>query len=64
MQVREALQAFQKSEADALVVVDGRATRRVLGLLTEAHALRRYREELERQSPDILHAVPSRPDPA
>ncbi len=64
MQVREALQAFQKWEADALVVIDGRATRRVIGLLTEAHALRRYREELERQTPDILQAMPSRPDPA
>ncbi len=54
MQVREALQLFQKNEADALVVVDHQATRSVLGLLTEAHALRRYREELERQSPEIL----------
>ena len=62
MQVREALQAFQRWEADALVVIDGRATRRVVGLLTEAHALRRYREEWERQSPDLLQAVPSRPD--
>ncbi len=64
MPVREALQVLARCEADALVVVDGRATRRVVGLLTEAHALRRYREELERQSPDVLNTAPSRPEQA
>ncbi len=52
MTVREALDLFEKGEADALVVVDHEATRRIVGLLTEAHALRRYGEELERQNPD------------
>ena len=52
MSVREALDLFEKSEADALVVVDHEATRRVVGTMTEAHALRRYGEELERQQPD------------
>ncbi len=52
--VREALNQFEKSEADALVVVDHEATRRVLGLLSEAHALRRYGEELERQNPALV----------
>ena len=52
MSVREALALFEASEADALVVVDHEATRRVVGTVTEAHALRRYREELERQQPD------------
>ncbi len=52
MTVREALDLFEKSEADALVVVDHEATRRVVGTMTEAHALRRYGEELERQQPD------------
>lgn len=54
LNVREALACFAAHEADALVVVDHEATRRVLGLLTEAHALRRYGEELERQNPDSL----------
>ena len=52
MTVREALDLFEKSEADALVVVDHEATRRIVGTMTEAHALRRYGEELERQQPD------------
>ena len=52
MSVREALDLFEASEADALVVVDHEATRRVVGTMTEAHALRRYGEELERQQPD------------
>ena len=52
MSVREALDLFEKSEADALVVVDHEATRRIVGTMTEAHALRRYGEELERQQPD------------
>ncbi len=52
MNVREALALFTKHEADGLVVVDHEATRRVLGIVTEAHALRRYGEELERQNPE------------
>ena len=54
MSVREALARFQKHEAEGLAVVDTLETRRVLGLLTEAHALRRYREGLERQHPDSI----------
>ena len=45
--VKEAAAVFERAEADALAVVDGAASRRVLGLLTEQHALRRYAEELE-----------------
>ena len=52
MTVREALDLFAQCEADALVVVDHEATKRVIGTMTEAHALRRYGEELERQQPD------------
>lgn len=52
MTVREALDRFKAGEADALAVVDDEANRRVLGVLSEAHALRRYGEELERQNPD------------
>ncbi len=50
MTVREALDLFGEGEADALIVVDSPATRRVVGVLTEAHALRRFGAELERQS--------------
>ena len=54
MTVREALDLFEQTEADALIVVDHEKTRRIAGLLTEAHALRRYGEELERQNPDNI----------
>lgn len=54
LNVREALARFAAHEADALVVLDHEATRRVIGLLTEAHALRRYGEELERQNPESV----------
>jgi len=34
-------------------VVENRETRKVIGLLTEQYALRRYSEELERRRRDI-----------
>jgi CIC family chloride channel protein len=37
-------------------VVDGPGTRKVIGLLTEAHALRRYAEELDRARRDLVGA--------
>lgn len=48
MNVREAIELFEKAEADALVVVEDPQSRQVIGTLTEQHALRRYAEELER----------------
>ena len=53
MVIKDAVARFEQAEADALAVVDGRDTRRVIGLLTEQHALRRYSEELERQRRDL-----------
>jgi chloride channel protein, CIC family len=43
-----AAQLFEQSESEALAVVDDAANRRVIGLLTEAHLLRRYAEELDK----------------
>jgi chloride channel protein, CIC family len=43
-----AAQLFEQSESEALAVVDNAANRRVIGLLTEAHLLRRYAEELDK----------------
>jgi CIC family chloride channel protein len=54
MNIKEAMAAFDASESDALAVVDGRDTRNVIGLLTEAHALRRYSEELDRARRDLV----------
>jgi CIC family chloride channel protein len=53
MTIKEAVMAFQRAEADALAVVDGTDSRRVIGLLTEAYALRRYSEELDRRRREI-----------
>jgi CIC family chloride channel protein len=49
MTIKDAIGVFERAEADALAVVDGKDSKRVIGLLTEAHALRRYSEELERR---------------
>ena len=49
MNAKEAMAAFEAAEAEALAVVDGLETRRVIGLLSEAHLLRRYGEELDKR---------------
>ena len=54
MNIKDAMKMFDTSEGEALAVVDGAETRRVIGLLTEAHALRRYSEELDRARRDIV----------
>jgi CIC family chloride channel protein len=45
---KNAMALFEAAEAEALAVVDG-PERRVLGLLTEAHLLRRYGEEIDKR---------------
>jgi CIC family chloride channel protein len=54
MAIKEAVQAFDRAEAEALAVVDSYAERRVIGLLTEAYALRRYAAELERRRRELI----------
>jgi CIC family chloride channel protein len=53
MSIKEAISMFEQAEGDALAVVENMETRRVIGLLTEAHALRRYSEELERRRREL-----------
>ena len=53
MNIQEAARIFETVEGEALAVVDGLAERRVVGLLTEAHVLRRYTEELDRARRDL-----------
>jgi CIC family chloride channel protein len=53
MTVKEAASQFEGAEADALAVVDGVESMRVMGLLTEQYTLRRYAEELEKRRRDI-----------
>ncbi|HYC18369.1 MAG TPA: chloride channel protein, partial [Pseudolabrys sp.] len=54
MTAQEAIAAFDRYEAEALAVVDSLERRQVTGLLTEAHALRRYSDASERQRRDLL----------
>ena len=49
MTVQQAISAFDRAESEVLAVVDAPSSRRVLGTLSEAHALRRYLSELELQ---------------
>jgi CIC family chloride channel protein len=53
MSVKEAISMFEQSESDALAVVDAPETSRVIGLLTEHYALRRYSEELDRRRREL-----------
>jgi CIC family chloride channel protein len=48
MSPREAATAFETAESEELAVVDDPTHRHVIGLLTEAHLLRRYTEELDK----------------
>ena len=51
---QEAIAAFDRFEAEALAVVDSGERRQVVGLLSEAHALRRYSDASERQRRELL----------
>jgi CIC family chloride channel protein len=53
MTVKEAAHLFEAEEADALAVVDSIEGKRVMGVLTEQYALRRYSEELEKRRRDL-----------
>ena len=54
MAIKEAVLAFDRAEAEALAVVNSYVDRRVIGLLTEAYALRRYAAELERRRRELI----------
>jgi len=52
--VQEAVAAFDRAEAESLAVLDTLDRGRVIGVLTEAHVLRRYAEESEKRRRDLL----------
>jgi len=54
MTIKSAVEAFDQAEAEALAVVDTKVARRPVGLLTEAHALRRYAEEFELRRRELM----------
>ncbi len=49
MNAKEAMAAFDAAEAEALPVIDSKEGRKVVGLLTASHVLRRYGEELDKR---------------
>ena len=57
MTAQEAIAAFGKYEAEALAVVDSAERRQVLGLLSEAHTLRRFSDASERQRRELLGEI-------
>ena len=52
--VQDILAAFDRSEADVLVVVDRLESRSVIGTVSEAHVLRTYTTELERRNQEVF----------
>ncbi len=53
MTIKEAVQMFETAESDELAVVDSAESMRVIGVLTEQYALRRYSEELEKRRREL-----------
>jgi chloride channel protein, CIC family len=54
MNIPEAIAVFDADEAESLAVVEASGEHRPIGILTEAHAMRRYAEESERQRRDMI----------
>ena len=54
MAIKEIMGVFDRTETDELAVLDD--DRDVVGVLTEAHATRRYAEELEKARRDLVGA--------
>jgi CIC family chloride channel protein len=54
MTAQEAIRAFERYEAEALAVVDSLEHMHVMGLLSEAHTLRRFSDASERQRRELL----------
>jgi CIC family chloride channel protein len=57
MDVKQAVAAFDSAEAESLAVVDSIDHGRVIGILTEAHTLRRYAEEFDKHRRDVLGEI-------
>jgi len=54
MNIREAIGVFDAAEAESLAVVEAGEEHRPIGILTEAHAMRRYAEESERRRREVV----------
>jgi CIC family chloride channel protein len=54
MNVKEAMAAFDRLEAETLAVIDNPQSRRVIGLLSETFTVRRYAEELDKSRSELI----------
>jgi CIC family chloride channel protein len=54
LNIKEAMTAFDRTETETLAVVDNATEMRVLGLLTETYATRRYAEELDKANRGLV----------
>lgn len=54
MNIQEAIAVFDAAEAETLVVVEAGGERCPIGILTEAHAMRRYAEESEQRRREVV----------
>jgi chloride channel protein, CIC family len=57
MNIQEAIAVFDVAEAESLVVVESGGEQRPIGILTEAHAMRRYAEESEQRRREAVGDV-------
>jgi CIC family chloride channel protein len=57
MNIREAIAVFDEAEAESLAVVEAGDGRRPIGILTEAHAMRRYAEESEQHRREAVGEI-------
>jgi chloride channel protein, CIC family len=57
MNIQEAIAVFDAAEAESLAVVETDGERRPVGLLTEAHAMRRYAEESDKRRREAIGEV-------
>ena len=57
LNIQEAIAVFDAAEAESLAVVENSGEHRPIGILTEAHAMRRYAEESERQRREVTGDV-------
>lgn len=57
MNIQEAIAVFDAAEAESLAVVEPGDERRPIGILTEAHAMRRYAEESEKRRREAVGEV-------
>ncbi|GAC1501834.1 MAG: chloride channel protein [Bradyrhizobium sp.] len=57
MNIQEAIAVFDAAEAESLAVVDSHGDRRAIGILTEAHAMRRYAEESEQRRREAIGEI-------